>query len=59
LPLASYISDGIWIVASIFSGSLMDEKFEIAEWKGCQIVTFKVVNDLNNVDFSFNDALIF
>jgi hypothetical protein len=31
------------LIDSNFSGSLMDEKFEIAEWKGCQIVTFKVV----------------
>jgi hypothetical protein len=27
----------------------MVENIDIAEWKGCQIVTFKVVNDLNNV----------
>jgi hypothetical protein len=39
----------ICLIDSNFLGSLNFEKFEIAEWNVCQIVTFNVLNDLNKV----------
>jgi hypothetical protein len=43
------LSIEICLIGSNFLGSLIVEKFEIAEWNGCQIVTFNVLNDLNKV----------
>jgi hypothetical protein len=36
------------------ASGIIFEKFEIAEWNGCQIVTFNVLNDLNKVVNEFS-----